>query len=270
MFSKLLKYDFRRVGRFGIPILLILLGTTVLGGLNSLFFLGNIENVESSEGFFSVISMTSSVLMLVFAFFVIAAAASAIQIVIMVDFYRSLVSDVGYLTFTLPVKPRDILLSKLLNSSIWSLIVSLAAFISGAVIISIIAYGTTEPGPPLGILWSADAALTLILSVILIIVYFVNSQMLYFLAIFFSSVITRKNKVLAAVGCVFGVNFIYGMVSNIVSTVLLFATDLFIDSANPLVAVNIMLGIFTVLLSGLTVLFFFLTKHLMENKLNLA
>ncbi len=272
MLAKLLKYNMKSTRRFGIPILLILLGVTLFGSANA-FFMMTLSERSESGGIFTEISYTGSVFMTIFVFMLIGAAAAAIQVVILVDFYRTLVSDIGYLTFTLPVKPRSILTAKLINSSVWTLLVGIACAFSAALIIFTMIFTgidgalipDSEPLLPIG----GDSVLMIILGVLFAIAYFINTQLLYFAAIFFSSVITRKNKVLAAVGCVLGVNLIYGIASSVFQILTLLIAESITQDSGSLLGTNLYLAFSTLVLTALSVLFFLLTEYMMKKKINL-
>ncbi len=273
MFSKLLKYDFKKVKKFGIPILFTLLGITVLGCINAVFLINVAEKAVTNNGFLASVSMISSVFLTVFIFFIIALSSAGIQVAILADFYKSLVSDVGYLTFTLPVKPKNILLSKLLNSTVWSLIVGICSLLSAIMIIlfmTVFEAGESTLIPPDSVEnFGVMGVLAVISAVLFFAAYFINSQLLYFMTIFFASVISRKNKILVTLGCIFGVNFIYGILSGITQTVAMFLTANIASTAGILVAIIIYCSIGAVFLAGLAVLYFFLTKYMMEKKINL-
>lgn len=104
MFGKLVKHEFRATARI-IPF--IFLVTVVLAGVHvvtSIFNLGTI----------SKISLVLTVLMC------FAQVAIAFVLVIW-RYYRSMYSNEGYLTHTLPVPPSELLWSKLLVGFAWSL-----------------------------------------------------------------------------------------------------------------------------------------------------
>lgn len=278
MLAKLLKYDFRSLRRFGLPILLAILITTVLGAMNIAFFIFNIKFATAELPFFTMITTAASGTMLFFLAMVLAAAISGVQILIYVDFYKSLVSDEGYLTFTLPVKAGDILRSKLINGILWSLIVGAAALLSFGIIVAVGIVSTagwqalvdilTIPPIPIDVI--GQVVLLLLSSLLLSAISAVNGLLLYFMAIFFASVIARKHKVLVAIGCVYGVNMIYSIVGSIASPfITLFLTPVTMAS-NALLIINVAILIGCILLTGLNVLFFYLTQYMMERKLNLA
>ena len=272
MLKKLLKHDFKRSSRFGVPILLGLLLAAILGAVNTYQMVSLIEAMASEEaGFFSVLSTIGAYLMFILIITAVGAAATVLTVMILVDFYKSLVSDEAYLTHTLPVKPSSLINSKLINAFIWTLIVGIAtAFVVFAMILGGILAGdvSSDPGIEGEMIFPDGLWLTGILGLLTLLSYVVNGNLIYFMAIMFGSVIAKKNKGIVSVGCVFGINFIYGTFSSIIMTVLMF-TGLGFEGENPLIGLNILLAIGFALLSGLNVLFYYLTKFMMEKKLNL-
>ncbi|MBO5313235.1 MAG: hypothetical protein J6B29_04635 [Clostridia bacterium] len=268
MFSKLLKYDFKSLKRIGIPVLIGILAATVLGCVDSIL-LSNLYDWELNDFWMSLLGVIL-VLMKMVVTSVLAVGASVIQIMVCVDFFKSLASDEGYLTFTLPVKSDSIILSKMTNSTIWNFIVGIAVVCS-FIIIELVGSDLSNDSTIIPSITDGSGAGALvcfiILLVLLLIVSFFNSQLLYFLAIFFGAVIAKKHKAVGAVGCVIAVNSIYGTVVGIISVIAFIGIGV---SSDPFVSINIVLGIFILLLAIVTVLFYFLLKHLMEKRLNLA
>ncbi|MBO5286819.1 MAG: hypothetical protein J6B34_01710 [Clostridia bacterium] len=285
MFAKLFKYDFRSIRRTGIPALIVILIATIVGAIDITalikFFESSSDSANASAG---------QILLVIFGFFLFAivlialtVSATAVQVMILVDFYKSLITDEGYLTFTLPVKAKDIIFSKTVNAILWSFLVTLATLASFAIILycvdsSITSYEGSIIGEMFAIYGevfnelSGGAGMTgmIIVTVIQAIVYAINSQLLYFLAIFIASVITRKNKGITAIALIIGVNFAYGTLTSIISTITGAITGVAgATGGNVIATMNITTIVLTILIAGLTVGFFFILKHLMENKLNL-
>jgi hypothetical protein len=114
-----------------------------------------------------------------------------------------------------------------------------------------------------------------VLRVIGAVAYFVNEQLLYFLGIFLGAVIAQKHKVMAAVGCIAGINFVYGIVRSIAksfvySLIGIPASDLWTYSEQLVKSDNILVILEILGLSAVSVIFFFTTSYLMDKKLNLA
>lgn len=113
MLSKLLKYEFKATARYFAPIYLALLGFALINK-----FIKPFETIESSNNFTlqAVISFLTTA-----AYFALIVGVIVMTVVIMIQrFYKNLLSDEGYLSFTLPVETWKHILNKLLISLLWS------------------------------------------------------------------------------------------------------------------------------------------------------
>ncbi|MDP4110366.1 MAG: hypothetical protein Q8878_10110 [Bacillota bacterium] len=107
MLGKLLKYEFRATGRVFLP----LYGALVVFAL--------IAKILNIGGNFKTVHNVPAVISLV-AFVSIIVAIFVITFVMMIQrFQKNLLSDEGYLMFTLPVKPWAHITSKLTVSVVW-------------------------------------------------------------------------------------------------------------------------------------------------------
>lgn len=281
MLAKLMKYDFRAFKKYGFPMLFCMLGAIVVGMLNSwvmgAIFTGAEENGSALMVLMRVVCMLFGVA-IVFALY---GCVMAIMILSLVHFYKSLVTDEGYLTFTLPVKANRILLSKVLNGALWHLIIGVVAIVG----IFVVVFGmimSSDGRAELATLFAnipeifqmmlgETAVVTGILYLLLIIAGVVYSQMLYYMVIFFASVVSKKNKVLVSIGCIIGAYFASSLISSIVTVFVSIFVEV-IASAGKIsdaAVINLMLSIYLVLLIGASALFYFLTIHMMKKKLNL-
>jgi len=124
MLLKLLKYDMKSIWKIAFVVSLISLAASAAGGVGLRFFMDETKNPDSSPfiliAFFAVLV----------AIFAMVATNVVISIFVYVRFYKNLYTDEGYLTFTLPVSRRQILLSKTLNSLFWSLYQAIILIIS--------------------------------------------------------------------------------------------------------------------------------------------
>lgn len=280
MFKKLFKYDMRAVSRFIVPVLIVMLALTVVGALDGIFLGNMILEMSSDSSVLGVFGFIVSYFLMLIIVFAIGAMASVVSILIMVNYYKSTVSDEAYLTFTLPVKVRDILLSKLLNSSIWSFVMLIASIICigvivlsvGASLFEIFTPVPSEPSLPDNA-FSVDSGfvVTVVLLIVFAVCYFINSKLLHFMAITFASTITQKYKIICAIGCVLGANAIYSVISTAIFYVCSFiGVGASWDSQSPYLSLIISFSIMIVLLVGASLLFFYFTKYMLERKLNLA
>ena len=117
---KLMKYELRCTGRIMLSIYAL---TLLLGGLCALFY------ALSSRYESDFVAIFNGVLIFVFILSVIAALVLS-GVIMVYRFYKNLMTDEGYLTFTLPVSTHAILLSKLLTAVIWSVSTVLCALSS--------------------------------------------------------------------------------------------------------------------------------------------
>lgn len=282
MLLKLFKYDFKSSARFGIPILIAIAAATILGCINAAVTVGN----AGTESTFDTVTNAPFDEMLIFASmgglvliaFALAAAASVMSILLLVQYYRSTVSDEGYLTFTLPVTPAQILWSKLLNVTVWSAFTGIALVIAASCIIGtgVLTAGIGEDfvntfAELFSFLGSSfgQSGLTIVLLCLLGAASFVSNNLMLFMAITFGSVIVRKHKALASVAMIFGINFVMNGVTSVLQFILL--GDFTIKAAlyDGLASMNIFLVSSTILYAALATVYFLITNYMMEKKLNL-
>ncbi|MBE6710989.1 MAG: hypothetical protein E7579_07710 [Ruminococcaceae bacterium] len=281
MLLKLFKYDFKASARFGVPLLIAIAAMTVLGCISTAVTVGNAgaESFETATNApFEEMLIFFGMGGLVLISFALAGAAAVMSVLLVVQFYRSTVSDEAYLTFTLPVTSAQILWSKLFNTVVWSLFAGLALFLAGAAILGtgITMAGVAEDfvntfGELFAFLHSmiGQSGLTVFLCCILGAAAFVSSYLMVFMAITFGSVIVRKHKALAAVAMIFVINFITSGITSVMQFVLL--GDFTIKSVmyDGMFALNNFLVSSIVLYAATAVIYFLVTRYMMEKKLNL-
>lgn len=281
MLLKLFKQDFKASARFGVPLLIAIAAMTILGCISTVVTVGNAgaETFETATNApFEEMLIFFGMGGLVLISFALAGAAAVMAVLLVVRFYRSTVSDEAYLTFTLPVTPAQILWSKLFNTVVWSLFTGLALFLAGAAILGtgVTAAGVAEDfvntfGELFAFLHSTvgQSGLTLFLCCLLGAATFVSSYLMVFMAITFGAVIVRKHKALAAVGMIFVINFITSGITSVMQFVLL--GDFTIKSVmyDGVFALNNFLISSTVLYAATAVIYFLVTRYMMDKKLNL-
>ncbi len=291
MYKKLLKYDIKSVWRFALPILIGLGAITLVGCINIILFNGLIAPKMSADfrapGSEVWLALGATLNYIISNLVNIARGMipTAIMVVICVDFYQTLVTDQGYLTFTLPVEAKTIILSKFTNALIWVFGGGIACFLSlwlqslCATLTMGDTYGFTA-GEMFGTvgelmdqmqqLITPDIGMIIVLAVLLGLFYVVNDILLYFAAIFFGSVLAKKNKLLMAIGCIFGANFIYGLVFGIIFIIAIFAVGVAAAAETLVLAIQIAIVVCILLIAGMSVGLAFALKYMMEKKLNLA
>lgn len=118
MLGKLMKHEFRATGRILLPIYLLLLTTMVF--FNITLHLTTQSVPRPGEGV-TLLAVLGSVARISFVVALIGTAVMSFALMIW-RFYKNLMTDEGYLMFTLPTDTDTIVWSKLLTSVIWSFI----------------------------------------------------------------------------------------------------------------------------------------------------
>ena len=116
MLNKLLKYEIKATGRIFLPFFLSLL---VFAGINKFISSFGFQKWDTP----AIISMVIYIMIMVGMF--------VMTFIVMIQrFYRNLLSDEGYLMFTLPTRPWKHIASKLLVSMMWMVTSVIVAMIS--------------------------------------------------------------------------------------------------------------------------------------------
>jgi len=122
MLGKLLKYEIKATARLFLPLYLTVL---VVAALNMLFL--NVPDAGSKSFSFSNLAMGIS--MVAYVSLIVGMLLMTL-IVLIQRFYKNLLSDEGYLMFTLPVASWSHILSKLTVSMLWTIVSGIVAVIS--------------------------------------------------------------------------------------------------------------------------------------------
>lgn len=120
MLRKLLKHEFRATGRIMLPLYLILLATSVAANLSLRYLL------DSRTWF---LNMVGGLLMMALVVAII--GVCVVSFVLMIQrFYKNLLQDEGYVMLTLPVSIHQHIWSKLIVSSVWFIVTTLAVILA--------------------------------------------------------------------------------------------------------------------------------------------
>ena len=288
MLGKLIKYDFKALKKTLLPLCFGAVALSVFVTLlMKLFFLYKDYSYNLSRVLDDIFGTVLS-LLLGFGVLGLIAAAIVSWFLILKRYYQNLFKDDGYLTFTLPVKTSGILLSKLISSTIWSLITSLFAIVSIAIFV---VFGTSrqfinmDAIDTFSRIWEAywstplltlkDYIIIPIIFTLLVLSSVVQNILLLFLAITLGNQVSRKHKILGSVGMYFVVNTV---ASIIVSTAMILLTyagleqidnDSIFSITPGMDIVYIYLSVVIVISAALSVAYFFVNKYILKNHLNL-
>ena len=127
MLGKLIKHEFRATGRILLPVYLVMLLTAALvRGFQVL--------TEQTAGEFMRALAVLSVLLFSAAVF----GGSILAFVLMIyRFYKNLMTDEGYLMFTLPVSRSQLIWSKLIVSMAWGILSAVLAALMWTMVLSV-------------------------------------------------------------------------------------------------------------------------------------
>lgn len=114
MLGKLLKYELKATSRTFIPLYVALI---LVAMINNIFTINDIQ-----------LGISVIMIMIMFGLFV---ALGVLTLVVLIQrFNKNLLGDEGYLMFTLPVKPYQLILSKLLITVFWTIISGIVSIIT--------------------------------------------------------------------------------------------------------------------------------------------
>jgi len=125
MLGKLFKHDMRTLSR---PLRFVVLGIICLALLAAFCLAIEVRQADSyanewNDDYTRMLQSTMAYTgMIVLLALGMGAGIAVIAVFIFVHYYRSMFSDEGYLTHTLPVKSWEILLSKVLSAAVWMII----------------------------------------------------------------------------------------------------------------------------------------------------
>lgn len=206
MLRKLLKYELKATARIFMPIYLVLI---VFAFINH-FMSFNASTFSVPQG----ITLTLYIIILVGMFV-------ATFIVMIQRFYKNLLSEEGYLMFTLPVRTWKHTLCKLLVSIMWIILSSIAALAS-IIIIALQEATLSEMFQGLGEVWdfvySAIGTSIYQLIALMVVGYIISiiTGILYiYLAIAIGN-LSNNHKTLASVGAFLGIYTISEIISSLV------------------------------------------------------
>ncbi len=132
MLRKLCKYEFRSISRTLIPIYIAVIALSILTAIsfsiNKEYKLSSYYPVDMSLGY-TLHGLFKGVMS--FAYFAVMVALFVLTAVIILQrFYKGLLCDEGYLMFTLPVKPWQLITSKGITAFVMSILSCIVSCIS--------------------------------------------------------------------------------------------------------------------------------------------
>ena len=280
MLKKLLKYDLRAVFKYWWVAALSTLALAVVCGF-SLGCIGESISGESSD--LLVLAWLGMILSIIG----ISAFLVASEVFLFVRYYQNFFSDEGYLTFTLPVKRHQLLNSKIISAVIVEIatigVIAIDALIALTIasentlfssvittyIRELIVLAVKESFEHLGF-W---AWIYLVEMIVCILGVALLAVLLVYKVITFASMITKKNKVLVAIGIYYGVSSVFSFIMQVVFTVSIIGSPSWLEilpteSLSWLLAI-VLLGFAALALAACVAAYAFVL-WMLDRKLNLA
>ena len=264
MVKKLFKHEMYALWRSMIPIWCILFGVSVLGRFIQLF--------EQESVAYSIVNGSA-----VFFYFVSLIACLACPFVFAITrFYRNLFSGEGYLTFTLPVTNHQHILVKWVAAVITEVVTLFAAAIS----VVLITFGDVawEIGKAMWYLiqrsvreWGGHLPIYIVEAAIGVIAVFAVETMLFYTCICIGQ-LSRKNRVLAAVGAYFGsyaIKQVVGTIMLLVASVVYWIPLFRWMGEHPFATIHMMLWGGIVIEAVIAYALYWLSHRLITHRLNL-
>lgn len=258
MLKKLLKHEWNAVARkYG--LFYLVLGVLTL--VTCLIRLIPVENLFFNLGKMALLVLY--ILALIGVFF----CSTAMGVV---RFYKNMVTEEGYLTFTLPVKVEQLVISKLLVAFAWQMITIVLCLLS---VFLVFVPGHISFGEFFGELSVMFDSLggTVALIGVMMVVSIVYQFLFYYLSIAIGQLF-NDHKIVGAVVAYCALNFVIEMVIMILMFAV-FGLAGVIDmseSMNTLDGINTMYLFITGLSAVMAVISYFATCQLFKKKLNLA
>lgn len=270
MLKKLFVHEWRESWRLVGIMNLIVIGLTLIGT----FFLNNETWNAADKNEF--VAMTVVIYMM---FFIasIAALSMVVTFYFYIRFYRNLYTDQGYLMHTLPVTPHHLIWSKTFVATIW-MIISVFVMIGSV-------FGLVFAAMPASVrseFWleikdafvmmdfDGRVVAIIILYILAVIVGQLSNVFMGYASISIGQTF-KKQKILGAIGVYIG---IYMLIQTITSYLIMFIT-IFVDPyaiESNVDEINFMIVFLLIMILASSLLsagFYFLTHHIMRNKLNL-
>ena len=133
MLGKLMKYEWKNIWKAGTLMLLGMLVVTVIGcvvlRMPGGVVTGLLDNndINATQSWFVLSSFVATLILYVI---MLLASTWGMLIFLGIRFYRSMYTDEGYLSHTLPVTANQLFLSKILVSGVWYLFITIGIGIS--------------------------------------------------------------------------------------------------------------------------------------------
>ncbi len=260
MLGKLFKHEMKATARLLLPIYIVLAAFTIMDRI--------VISLDIFHGVFVIIPGFITI-----GFVLSIAAIIIVSFVIIIHrFYKNLITDEGYLMFTLPVRTRELINSKLFAGVIWTIASSLAAI--AAILIVVTArmdyhdfwsgfrIACQQFNNELGGL----GTLMIIEFIVLIIISVFNGVLMIYVSIAIGQLF-NGHKIIGSFAAYIGISFAIQIITTVLMVVGGLAFETYFTEIGSLP--HLVIPFYIVFMVILTGLFYFGTDYIFKRKLNL-
>ena len=260
MLGKLFKHEMKATARLLLPLYLVLAVFTIMDRI--------VIYLDLFKGVLKVIPgfITFGYILSIIALTVVS------SVIVITRFYRNLMTDEGYLMFTLPVKSNDLINSKLLAACIWTVGSIIAVITSLLIVFSGSAYFSSIPDiwqlmvTEMKSAFGTNAVLLTAEFIILIVVSILNSILMIYVSIAIGQLF-NGHKVLGSFAAYIVLYIIVQVVSTMITIIFSLIFNNTVLGLNTLPQVIFPVSIFLFVI--LTIAYYLITNYIMKKKLNL-
>ena len=152
MLGKLMKYEWKSISKIGCLLLAVMAGITLLAVIYmfSPLFQGIIMGMDDLEPWMAMLTLGLFLAAVFLYVMTVVGAGYAMMLYLGIRFYKTMYSDQGYLTHTLPVTPSQLLNSKLFVGTIWLLLLGIGAIVSAIISVYAICFSVLQSTGKMG------------------------------------------------------------------------------------------------------------------------
>lgn len=284
MLRKLIKYDIKAVAPIWCLMAVVVAGMAVFGSAVARVSIETMERVD----IFSLLPVFGMLLAGLCAV-VVVSSPFVTMFLIYWRFYKNFFTDEGYLTFTLPVSRRQLMLSKVINAMIWmsahGVLLAFCLLIACLMVPPTFGNGLFNTvifegiGTALRGLWEIGGAWTIVWTLEILLTFVVATLFsvgCFHLCITIGSVVAKKAKLLAAIGIYYLSNMVISTASQLFTTLILprMAPGLEIllrdaSAGEGKVMVTLLIAIAIAVFTAAACAVHFVAMDMVERKLNL-
>lgn len=268
MLIKLMKYDFRSMLRIFVPLWIAFLAVSIINRFTVSWQFDPVNYSAETSGLISGLLMMLYVLLMM--------AINIIGIIIVIQrFYNGLLKDEGYLMFTIPAKPWQLITSKGLTATVLILINAVISIVS--VMILAIEFSFSEfMGEVFAFLreYDVSAGVLIFLFVVFIIISIMSSCAMVYASMSIGH-LANKHRVGFSVLAYMGLSMTMSIATSILGLIFNYndwltnAIGDFLYKLSDVTAAYLLMIILIVIMAITTAIYYVITERILSKKLNL-